>query len=283
MAPFDFVCERGTCRCRRSKYDTAKPVIKYTDPLHPCSIAPGVYLCTLLSVTNADDKFLRRDAQPDLNLLEFNPQRYEGVDPDPSVWKEDLRFLVSTYGHLAHACPGRTFALSAIKIVVVKYLNALHLNPQFSRANVPETSVGAIGRSVTPCVVAHSRRTPPVGASSFCKSLPDEPLLPSASASNSSAADVNVVAVIGGAGFLGSRLVEMLVGHKKELEARGHPYFSCIRVLDRSPYVVPPALKQLAAQTGQSISSASVDIVSCVPPVVQIYISRHNFDTTLVF
>ena len=226
---------------------------------------------------------MRQEAQPDLNLLDFNPERYEGAEPDPSVWKDDLRFLVSTYGHLAHACPGRTFALSAIKIVLVKYLNALHLTPQFSSANVPETSVGAIGRSVTPCVVAHSRRTPPAGASSFCKSLPDQTLLPSPSASRSSSAAANVVAVIGGAGFLGSRLVEMLVGHQRELEARGHPYYACIRVLDRSPYAAPPALQQLAAQTGQSITGTSVDIVSCVPPVAQSPISRHNIDTAFMF
>ena len=246
-------------------------------------------MCTLLSVTNADDKFLKQDAQPDLKLLEFDASRYEGVDPDPKVWKEDLRYLVSTYGHLAHACPGRTFALSAIKIVLVKYLNALHLNPQFSHARVPETSVGAIGRSANPCVAAHSRRNAKTGASSFCKLSSDESLLPmtlppaSASASHRSVASAaKVVAVIGGAGFLGSRLVAMLIGHAQELEAKGHPYFTCIRVLDRSPYKIPSALQQLASQTGQSISSVSVDIVSCVPLFLQSSQSRCNFNDDCV-
>ncbi len=231
-------------------------------------MAPGVYLCTLLSVTNVDEKFLRQGGQPDLNLLEFNPRRYEGADPDPKVWKDDLRFLVSTYGHLAHACPGRTFALSAIKIVLIKYLNALHMKPQFTRARVPETSVGAIGRSVNPCVVAYSRRIANAGASSFCKSCANEPLqllASSVSASSShlsNAPAAKVVAVIGGAGFLGRRLVEMLVGHEQELRAKGHPYFTSIRVLDCFLFSAPPALLQLAAQTGQSISSTSVDIVS---------------------
>jgi hypothetical protein len=198
-------------------------------------------------------------------LKEFNPARYDGVHPDPSVWKDDCRFLVSTYGHLAHACPGRSFALSAIKVVLVKYLNALHLRPQFTSASVPETSVGAIGRCVNPCVVAYSRRAAR-SVSSFCKSGADEhALLPESAPIPSRFSDSSAgqaVAVIGGAGFLGSRLVEMLVAFPQQLEAKGHPFFSTIRVIDRCTWTPPPDLLQLALQTGQTITCTTVDIVS---------------------
>jgi hypothetical protein len=152
--------------------------------------------------------------------------------------------------------------------VLVKYLNALHLQPQFASARVPETSVGAIGRSVTACVVAHSRRAVKVSASSFCKSesliLPESAAAAAAARSSGTSAG-KVVAVIGGAGFLGSRLVEMLVGHAQQLAANGHPYFDTIRVIDRCPYTPPPSLLRLAVQTGQTITATSVDIVSYAP------------------
>jgi hypothetical protein len=229
VTTFDFVTERGTC-----------------------SVEPGVFLCSLLSITNTDDKYLR---VTDLSLNEFNAERYDGVDIDPSVWQGDCRYLVSTYGHLAHACPGRTFALAAIKIVLVKYLSSLHFSPQFLSARVPETSVGAIGRSATPCVAAYSRKAATHRCSSFCKPTVLEP-------DTSKDATRNTVAVIGGAGFLGSRLVEMLVGHAHDLRSKGHPFFACIRVLDRCPYKVPQHVLHLASLTGQVITSECVDIVS---------------------
>ena len=71
MASFPFTSERGTC-----------------------TVSPGTYLCTLLSVTNADDKALVQgggEGCGDLRLGEFNPGRYDGVDPDPTVWKDDYK------------------------------------------------------------------------------------------------------------------------------------------------------------------------------------------------
>ncbi len=120
---------------------------------------------------------------------------------------------------------------------------------------MPETSVGAIGRSTCACLVDYKRRQGT--ASSFCRAVHVTQATPSAGPCPG-----RVAVVIGGAGFLGSRLVEMMVGRKEELEAKGHAYFSCIRVLDRSVYTPPPHLLQRASGTGQSVTWAQVDVVS---------------------
>ena len=102
----------------------------------------------LLSMTNVEPG---RAAPP---LAEFAPGRYRG----PDLRAEALdgphdKFSVSTFGHGTHACPGRTFALMVIKLVVCRYLTELDLTPTFTAPKVPPASVGAVARSESECVV----------------------------------------------------------------------------------------------------------------------------------
>ena len=53
------------------------------------------------------------------------------------------------------ACPGKAFALLALKLITARYLTELKLTPTFTKADIPQTSVGAIARSETPCIVKY--------------------------------------------------------------------------------------------------------------------------------
>ena len=67
--------------------------------------------------------------------------------------------------------------------------------------------------------------------------------------------------VIGGAGFLGKRLVTMLGGGDGSFEPpQQWPRFDHVHVLDRAPYFEDPHAKQQRETRGIGISSATGDI-----------------------
>lgn len=111
-------------------------------------IEAGAYVATMLSVTNAA-------AAPDLSR--FDPSHYaRGALTVPVARKEE----VSTFGHGAHTCPGKRFALAAIRIAVRAHLQRLVMTPRFATGEVtpkPE-QIGAVARASTPCVVAYEKR-----------------------------------------------------------------------------------------------------------------------------
>lgn len=126
------------------------------------SLDPSWYIATLLSVTNMDEKHLG-PAIP--QLTEFRPARYltrEGSGPVELRLPEDVppgtETLTSTFGHLAHACPGRRLAVAVSKICLSRILTTWALNPQFTQATVPPTSVGALARVSQPCIVDYAPR-----------------------------------------------------------------------------------------------------------------------------
>jgi cytochrome P450 len=122
-------------------------------------LPPGMYLATLLSVTNLNENALPPDARargaPPLSA--FAPQRFVGSRLDPALYPPDAAYTVSTFGHGFHACPGMRFALCVAKVVLARYLSSLELEPRFAEPRMPPESVGAIGRASAPCVVRYAR------------------------------------------------------------------------------------------------------------------------------
>ncbi|HXJ34766.1 MAG TPA: cytochrome P450 [Candidatus Eisenbacteria bacterium] len=124
--------------------------------MRPCSVEtdlgafalePGAYVATLLSVSNAAYDTLGR----------FDPRHYERGRLADHV-RVPAKEAVSTFGHGRHACVGERFAMSAIKIAIVRYLDALDLQPGFARAAAPTGQMGAVARSAAPCPVRYARK-----------------------------------------------------------------------------------------------------------------------------
>lgn len=131
--------------------------------LQPCEIADelatyavpaGTYIATLLSVTNTDAQ-VPSLAMP---LGEFHPERFQGAYLSSELYPDPARYMISTFGHGPHACPGLKFATYVFKIVLAKYLSTFDFVPLFEQAHVPAGSVGAVARATQPCVVQYRRR-----------------------------------------------------------------------------------------------------------------------------
>jgi len=80
--------------------------ITFTQGLKVYTVPPGFYLATLLNVMNC-----RPPAVPDISYppQEFHPERYEKGKVLDCPASHD--YVVSTFGHSKHACPGRLYAL----------------------------------------------------------------------------------------------------------------------------------------------------------------------------
>lgn len=121
------------------------------DGVRRVALAPGMYLATMLSVTNS---------------------AFPGFDAfDPARWDDRGRLLpghglpaselVSTFGHGAHACPGQRFAIQAILVAVRELFAALELSPRWDEARTKRGQIGAVARADAPCVLAFRRRGGP--------------------------------------------------------------------------------------------------------------------------
>jgi cytochrome P450 len=114
-------------------------------------VSPGVFIATMLSVTNSDGVGLDR----------FDPGHYAREGRSVLTVPIPSRETVSTFGHGKHACPGQRFALSAIRIAVLGYLDALELTPSFDSAAPRPEQIGAVARAAAPCVVRYRKRRRP--------------------------------------------------------------------------------------------------------------------------
>jgi cytochrome P450 len=112
----------------------------------PYTLAPGVFLATLLSVTNPTAA---------AGLDRFDPDHYTGRRLASSV-QLPARELVSTFGHGRHACPARRFSISAIRIAVRRLLERFELQPGFSHAEPLVRQIGGVARAARPCFVSYS-------------------------------------------------------------------------------------------------------------------------------
>jgi cytochrome P450 len=111
------------------------------------ALDPGVYVATLLAVNNTTHDTLDR----------FDPRHYEHGKLADHV-RVPGKEMVSTFGHGRHACVGERFAMAAIKIAVLRHLEAFDLEPGFAHAEPPRGQMGAVARSAAPCPVRYRRR-----------------------------------------------------------------------------------------------------------------------------
>lgn len=114
----------------------------------PYTLAPGVFLATLLSVNNAS-------AAPDLDR--FDPDHYAGRRLAEAV-ELPARELVSTFGHGRHSCPAQRFSISAIRIALRRLLERYDLEPRFRSARPLRRQIGGVARAARPCIVAYTAR-----------------------------------------------------------------------------------------------------------------------------
>ena len=112
-------------------------------------LEPGVFLTTMLSVTNPTE----RDG-------------YDHFDPDHYVGRKlaheaELagRERVSTFGHGRHSCPARRFSISAIRIAVRRLLDRYTLEAGFTDAQPARRQIGGVARAAGPCPVRYRART----------------------------------------------------------------------------------------------------------------------------
>ncbi|MGE0789931.1 MAG: cytochrome P450 [Sandaracinaceae bacterium] len=110
-------------------------------------LAPGVYIATLLSVTN-------RERPP---LDRFDAAHYDKGRLSSRV-ALPTKETVSTFGHGIHACPGQRFAIGAIKVAVARHLDRLELTPRFGAPRIAKSQIGAVGRADAPCPIGFRRR-----------------------------------------------------------------------------------------------------------------------------
>jgi cytochrome P450 len=112
-------------------------------------LAPGVFLATMLSVTNTS-------AAP--GLERFDPDHYRGRRLSDAV-ELPARELVSTFGHGRHSCPAQRFSISAIRIAVRRLLERYELAPLFRTAEPRARQIGGVARAASPCFVSYTART----------------------------------------------------------------------------------------------------------------------------
>lgn len=120
--------------------------VELDDGAHRYTVQPGVYIATMLSVTNTQTEELAR----------FDPDHYRGnqlVREVPLPGKE----TVSTFGHGKHACPAQRFSHHMAKIVVVKLLERFELDAHFDDPQPSARQMGGVSRAQATTRVAYRR------------------------------------------------------------------------------------------------------------------------------
>ncbi len=149
-------------QCAHESIRVAQRSITLRKVVQPCDVHdgdstwrvdPGVFVATMLSVNNSAFPGLQR----------FDPAHYDKHKVAASVGLPTPE-VVSTFGHHTHACPGRRFAIAAIRTVVSEWLAALELAPQFAGATPKREQIGAVARADAPCVVRYRKRSGQRGA-----------------------------------------------------------------------------------------------------------------------
>ena len=133
---------------------------KFKDVLHgepvEYTIPPDYFVITNLGITNWDTKYL--PSHPPLNQVVSD--RFVGNDPNPAYYS-DLglaRYCFSPFGHGVHACPGRKFGTSVIKIVIAKLVSKFELTPKFDRLLIPSVGRHAIPHAPEPTTISYVPR-----------------------------------------------------------------------------------------------------------------------------
>ncbi len=116
---------------------------QFEDGERSYEVRPGLYIATMLSVTNTSSEDLAR----------FDPENYAGnrwanriATPGPEY--------ISTFGHGRHACPAQRFSLHMAKIVVTRALDRFRLEPVWDVMPTPsDRQMGGVARPGQPARV----------------------------------------------------------------------------------------------------------------------------------
>lgn len=110
-------------------------------------VQPGVYIATMLSVTNTQTPELAR----------FDPSHYRGRELRPELLVHG-RESVSTFGHGRHACPAQRFSRCMARIVVTRLLEHFELEPLFEAIEPAVRQMGGVSRPQSPTRLRYRRR-----------------------------------------------------------------------------------------------------------------------------
>jgi cytochrome P450 len=120
--------------------------VEFDDGAHRYTVQPGVYITTMLSVTNSQTEELAR----------FDPEHYSKNQLSKTLAAVPKE-TVSTFGHGKHACPAQRFSHHMAKIVVVKMLERFALQAAFVDAQPSARQMGGVARPDEPTRM-HFRR-----------------------------------------------------------------------------------------------------------------------------
>ena len=115
---------------------------------HVYTVQPGVYIATMLSVTNTQTPELAR----------FDPAHYQGRELRPEL--VNGRETVSTFGHGRHACPAQRFSLHMARIVVSRLLERFELAACFDAIAPSRKQMGGVSRPESAARVAYRLQDP---------------------------------------------------------------------------------------------------------------------------
>jgi cytochrome P450 len=116
--------------------------IEFDDGAQVYTVQPGVYIATMLSVTNVQG--------PDLAL--FAPEHYQRNQLAAALTPGGKE-TVSTFGHGKHACPAQRFSHHMCKIVISKLLEKFEMEPLFSAPQPSARQMGGVARPDEPASI----------------------------------------------------------------------------------------------------------------------------------
>ena len=111
-------------------------------------VAPGVFLATMMSVTNTSAA---------TGLDTFDSENYSGPRFN-RVGELPAKELVTTFGHGKHACPAQVFSIAAMRRSIHGLLARYTFVSLFRDPKPLRRQLGGIARADRPCRVEYRRR-----------------------------------------------------------------------------------------------------------------------------
>ena len=109
--------------------------LDFDDGARTYRVEPGVYITTMLSVSNRRTPALKR----------FDADNFARMRPAPHLIADGSE-TISTFGHGKHACPALRFSHYMAKIVIAKLLDRFTLEPLFDAAEPARRQLGGVAR-----------------------------------------------------------------------------------------------------------------------------------------
>ena len=121
--------------------------VEFDDGATVYTVQPGVYIATLLSVTNTQTPELAR----------FDPDHYQRNQLAKALVATGKE-TVSTFGHGRHACPAQRFSHHMCKIVIARLLERFELRPLAVEPSPSVRQLGGVARPEQPARLTLVRR-----------------------------------------------------------------------------------------------------------------------------